>query len=305
MARLSLCRSHCRRVKSSIAPIRPLWLEMDWNGIRRQPRVVAQCYRFTVSRRIAPPWPGGIATESDCDLRHEDGGPPVISSRVATIHRKNFCSAHDIFGRWSGQGGPAPASGRRSVRVPKTPSIVCDVQVLASGRRSLGGCVRLIDRAAVTAPPRRVERLRLHPAATDERCRQEHRDTDAAPSAGRPAAADRQASGHRSGPRCPCRAPPPAASRPAAAAPPDRLPGDDPEVAPQPRAPSPRRGIPSQAARPYADSPCHPGPRPAPGPGELRVGLQIPTGSPASMSADTTDSAVSYMSTDMLVDLLG
>lgn len=45
------------------------------------------------------------------------------------------------------------------------------------------GRVRLVDRAVATALPHRVKRVRLHTAAADERCGQEHRDIDAAPPA--------------------------------------------------------------------------------------------------------------------------
>jgi YD repeat-containing protein len=57
-----------------------------------------------------------------------------------------------------------------TLRVPKTPSIACDVQVLTNGRWLLDKGVKLIDRAAATALPRRVEHVRLHSAAADERC---------------------------------------------------------------------------------------------------------------------------------------
>ncbi|MCW2869511.1 MAG: hypothetical protein JWL99_831 [Streptomyces oryziradicis] len=80
-------------------------------------------------------------------------------------------------------------------------------------------------------------------------------DIDAAPPAGRPAAADQQAARHHGGPRLPCRVPPPAPQAQAAAAAPDRLPGHDPEVAPRPHAPSPpvkRSGRPPTLPQPSA-----------------------------------------------------
>lgn len=150
------------------------------------------------------------------------------------------------------------------LRVPKTPSASRDPRVLMSGRRSPDGRVRLIDRAAATALPRHVDRVRRHTAASDERCRQGHPDIDAAPPAGRPAPANRQAQ----------------------VVPADRaflaaflhrlpriLPGHDPAVAPRPHAPPPRRYLPPQAGRQAADPPRHPSPRPAPGPRERRLGL--------------------------------
>jgi hypothetical protein len=146
--------------------------------------------------------------------------------------------------------------------VPKTSSMTCELQVLANGRRSADRRVRLIDRAAATALPRRVERVLSHTVA------------DVAAPAGPSAAADQQATRLLGGSRFPGRAPPPAPETQAAAAAPDRLPGHGSKMAPGPHAPPPRRRLPSQTTRPSTDPPQRPGSRPATGPREQRVGLQ-------------------------------
>ncbi|WP_408057623.1 hypothetical protein [Streptomyces chiangmaiensis] len=55
------------------------------------------------------------------------------------------------------------------VRVPKTPSTLCDVQVFANGRCSPGLRLKLMDRAAATALPRHAARVRPYPATANER----------------------------------------------------------------------------------------------------------------------------------------
>lgn len=131
----------------------------------------------------------------------------------------------------------------------------------------------MIHRAAATALPGAHERVHLHMAAADERCRQEGRDSCTAPPARHPAAPDRQASPHPAGPGVPRRPPAPATKADAAAAAPDRLPRHRPTLAPRPPTTSPCQGIPPETARPAAHRPQHPNPRPASGEGEPQLGL--------------------------------
>src|SRR5688500_17681790 len=100
----------------------------------------------------------------------------------------------------------------------------------------------MISRAAATVVPDAHERVHLHTAATDERHRQEHRNSDATPPARHPAAQDRQAPPHpvRSG--LPRRPPPPTPKAATTAAAPDRLPRYGPALAPRSAPPSPHQG---------------------------------------------------------------
>src|SRR5919199_3141688 len=103
----------------------------------------------------------------------------------------------------------------------------------------------MIHRAAATALPGAHEHVRLHPAAADERCGQERRDTCAAAPARRLAAPGREAPPHGARPGVPRRPAAPATKTDAAAAAPNRLPGHRLALAPRPAPTPPRQAIPS------------------------------------------------------------
>jgi uncharacterized protein (DUF1778 family) len=96
------------------------------------------------------------------------GRPPTVRSirhlipRTPPSNNGSASSPPTTAPSTNGSRPPAP-----TLRVPKTPSMGCDVQVLANGRRAADRRVRLIDRAASTALPCCVERVRPHTAAAD------------------------------------------------------------------------------------------------------------------------------------------
>jgi len=109
--------------------------------------------RVTQPAGSPPPAPPTLVQVAPCRTGSGNRSPVLRSRRTRAETRGTRCVNHFV-------------DDGVIARVPKTPSVACELQVLGNGRRAADGRVRLLDRTAATALPRRVERvlpLRLLP----------------------------------------------------------------------------------------------------------------------------------------------
>jgi len=149
----------------------------------------------------------------------------------------------------------------------------CDLRLSGTAADREAPYARMSHRATATVLPGVDERVRLRATAARERRGQGRRDPCAAPPTRRPAAPGRQTPPRPPRPGIPRRTPARTAPVDAAATAPDRLPRHRPPLAPRLPTPPARESVPPEAARPAAHRSQHPKARPAPDPGEPKLGL--------------------------------